>query len=97
VDIQAIFHDAKLFSRQEASDWCENNSFITEVYRAREEDGIVTHHIHAQFDTALGVDGTWKTIANDFPEGVSASVCERKNLSNALNAAINKIEAHLSR
>lgn len=78
VSVQAIWHDASLFTREEASAWCVEHGFSTEVYATRaSEDGSVTHHIHRQFPTAEAVEGTWRTISDTFPEGITASTCVR--------------------
>ena len=78
MDVQAVWHRADLYTRAEASAWCKDHDFSTDVYRSRDEDGQVTHHIHLQFDTAEAVEGSWRTLSDDFPAGVSVSVCERK-------------------
>jgi HK97 family phage prohead protease len=79
VEIQAIFHRADRYTREEAAQWCRSNDFSTDVYRERRDEGdVLTHHIHAQFDSAEAAEGTWRTIADDFPDGVSARTCERK-------------------
>jgi len=80
--VQSIWHRAKLFSRKEASAWCSSHDFKTDVYRSKsDDDGEVVFHIHAQFDPSEAVDDSWKIISDTFPEGISASVCERKEKS----------------
>ena len=77
--IQAIWHKASLFTKQEAADWCKDHDFKTDTYRSREDDdGEVTHHIHAQFDPSDAIEDSWKTISDDFPDGITASLCQRK-------------------
>ena len=78
MDVQAIWHLADMYSKTEAEKWCTEHGFSTDIYRARKDDGVVTHHIHAQFDTAEAVEGSWRTLSDDFPDGISVSVCERK-------------------
>ena len=71
-----------LFTRDQAADWCRSNDFLTNTYRTREDDdGNLTHHIFAQFDPPD--DAEWVTIADDFPDGVSAScvVTEDKSMN----------------
>ena len=78
MDVQAVWFRSDKYSKTEAAAWCVDHDFITNVYRQRVEGEVVTHHIFPQFDTSEGVDGTWATLSNDFPDGVSVSVCERK-------------------
>lgn len=80
IDVQAVWHDADMYSRSEAESWCRSHDFDIKGYRAREERGAVTHHIHYLFDPSEARDGSWRTLSNDFPEGVSVSVCERKTM-----------------
>ena len=78
MDIQAVWHRADQYTRAQAAAWCKEHDFANDVYRTREEDGVVTHHIHRQFDTAEAVEGSWRTLSDDFPAGISVSICERK-------------------
>jgi len=79
--IQSVWHKASLYSRSEAASWCESHKFSSAVYRTRDEDGEVTHHIHAQFDPSEAVEGSWFVLSDDFPEGISVSTCERKKMA----------------
>ena len=79
--IQAVWHRADAYTREQASAWCAEHDFKSDVYRTREDEGTTTHHIHPQFDPAEAKDGSWRTIADDFPDGISVSVCERKGMS----------------
>lgn len=78
VRVQAVWHDASLFTEAEAATWCEENGFISSTHRVRQIDGTVTHHIHAQFDTADAVEGSWRVLSDDYPDGIAVSVCEVK-------------------
>jgi len=81
--VQSIWHQASLYTRDEAASWCEEHDFKTNDYRARYEDDddeLITHHIHAQFDPSEAIEETWRFINDDFPEGVSASTCQRKDV-----------------
>ena len=78
MDVQAVWHRADQYTRAQAAAWCKEHDFAHDVYRTREEDGVVSHHIHPQFDTAEAVEGSWRTLSDDFPAGISVSVCERK-------------------
>lgn len=78
-DIQALWFKADLWSQDTAKTWCDNHGFKTDDVRTREDDnGVVTHFIFAQASASEFKDDTFRTIADDFPEGVSASVAERK-------------------
>ena len=80
MDVQAIWHRADLYSKTEAEKWCAEHGFSTDVYRAREDEGQITHHIHAQFqpDDPSIKQGSWGVLSDDFPDGISASICERE-------------------
>jgi len=82
VVIQAIWHRASAFTREQAEAWCQDNDFKTDVYRTDDDDeGIVLHHIHAQFPPDEGVSDSWAMMSDDFPDGIIASVCQRKEKS----------------
>jgi len=76
LSVQAVWHDASLFTEAEAAQWCEEHGFTTSTHRVRQSDGVVTHHIHAQFDTEMAVEGTWRSFSDDYPDGISVSTCE---------------------
>ena len=81
VEVQAVWHSARLFTRGAAAEWCKEHNFITDVYREkRTDDGETTHHIHRQIDPEDPriVEGSWATLADDFPPGVSVTTVERK-------------------
>lgn len=78
--VQSVWHNASIYSRKESADWCDSHNFKSDVYRTRDAEGVVTHHIHAQFDTSEAVEGSWRVLSDDFPEGISVSICERKNM-----------------
>lgn len=84
VEIQALWFRTDKFSKSQAEDWCEEHEFKHDVYRTKEDDdGVITHHIFPQFDPqdeSIDPD-SWGVIADDFPEGISASVCQRKDNS----------------
>ena len=70
-----------MFSRNEAASWCEEHDFLIDIYRTRKEEGEITYHIHAQFEPDEAVEDSWATLYDDFPDGISASVCQKKELS----------------
>lgn len=80
MEVQAVFHKASVYTRSEAATWCKEHRFKADVYATREVDGEVTHHIHRQFDTSEAKEGTWRVLSDDFPEGITVSICERKSM-----------------
>lgn len=80
MDVQAIWLAASVYTEQEARDWCQDHDFLSDTVRTREVDGEVTHWILPQFEPDEAKEGTWRTIADTFPEGISATICERKNM-----------------
>jgi HK97 family phage major capsid protein/HK97 family phage prohead protease len=83
IAIQAIWFKSSLFTKDAAVAWLSEHEFKADVYRTREEDGAVTHHIFPQFppDDPSIVEDTWRTISDDFPEGITATTCECKSMS----------------
>ena len=80
--IQCLFFQAERYSQEEAIQWATEHEFTVQAVRAREEEGQVTHHIIAQFDPSEAVEGSWRVMSNDFPDGITASTCERQDMSN---------------
>lgn len=76
VSIQAVWFNASLYTREQASDWCVEHDFKNDTYRTREEDGVITHHIFPQFDPSEGKDGTFAVLSDDFPDGITVTTCE---------------------
>jgi len=85
MDIQALWFSAEAFTESEAQDWAQDHDFLSDTVRTREEEGLITHYILPQFEPSEGKEGTWRTIADDFPEGVSATICEREMESKAFS------------
>ncbi len=85
MEIQALFFDANRFTESEARAWASDHDFLDDVVRTREQDGIITHYILAQFDPSEGAEGSYRVIADDFPEGISATICERNMESKAFS------------
>lgn len=81
MELQALFFDANRFTESEAQDWAHDHDFLSDVVRTREQDGLITHWILPQFDPGEGMEGTFRTIADDFPDGISATICERKDMN----------------
>jgi HK97 family phage prohead protease len=75
---QAVWFRTKKWSEDAAHQWAEEHSFIHSVVRYREERNQKTHIIFPQFDTSEVVEGSWRTLADDFPDGISVTICERK-------------------
>lgn len=82
LELQSLWFDANQFSESQAVAWAQSNNFKSETVRFREDDGLITHFILPQFDTSEAVDGSWKTASDTFPEGVSASLCQRRQAMN---------------
>ena len=81
VEIQAVWHSAKLFTRAAAAEWCKEHNFLSDVYREKlDDDGQLTHHIHRQFDPKDPriQDDSWAVLSDEFPEGVSVTTAVRK-------------------
>lgn len=79
MDLQALWFRSDKFSEVQAVAWAIDHDFKSETVRTREgDDGTVTHYILPQFSPDDAVEGSWRTIADTFPDGISASVCERK-------------------
>lgn len=77
---QAVWFVARQWSEDAAHAWAEDHNFLHNVVRYREEDNEKTHIIFPQFDTSEVLEGSWRTIANDLPEGISLTICQRKNM-----------------
>jgi HK97 family phage prohead protease len=80
--IQALFFQAERYTQEEAIQWATEHEFTVQAVRAREEEGEVTHHIIAQFEPSEAVEGSWRVMSNEFPDGITASTCERQDMSN---------------
>jgi len=79
MDLQALWFRSDRFTEAQAVAWANDHDFKSDTVRTREaEDGSVTHYILPQFSPDDAVEGSWRTIADTFPDGISASVCERK-------------------
>jgi len=79
--VQALFFQAEMYSAQDAIDWAVSHDFDVQAVRTREEEGQVTHHIIAQFEPSEAVEGSWRVMSNDFPDGITASTCERQDMT----------------
>ena len=79
--VQALWFRADRYTKSEAKEWCDSHDFKSNEIVEREDDGLITHWISRQFPTNDAIDGTWKTLSETFPEGISASACERRSMS----------------
>ena len=75
---QAVWFRSDKWTEDAAHQWAEEHSFLHDVVRYRKEEQKTTHIIFPQFDTSEVVEGSWRTIADDFPDGISVTICERK-------------------
>lgn len=79
LELQALWFRAAQWTRDAAAKWCADHDLEPVAWRTREgDDGVVTHHIAVIFQPDEAVEGSFRTIADDFPEGVSATIAERK-------------------
>jgi HK97 family phage prohead protease len=78
--IQAIWIDLTVLSEEEGAEYCREHNFKTDVVRYREEDGVESHAIFPQFDTSEVIEGSWRTISNNFPQGISATTGDRREM-----------------
>lgn len=79
--VQAVWFDASQYTESAAKEWCDSHNFKSDEIVTREEGDEITHWISRQFPTDDAIEGTWKTLSNDFPDGISASLCERRSMS----------------
>ena len=72
VELQALWFRSDKWSEADAVAWAADHDFISDTVRTRtDDDGNVTHWIIPQFDPPA--DAEWVTLADDFPDGISAS------------------------
>lgn len=94
MDIQALFFDATMFSLGEAKDWCGEHGFEPVEWRSKlDDDEVKTHHIAVMFQPDEAVEGSFKTISDDFPDGISATVAERQEKSMEVRHIVGKQSA----
>ena len=66
------------YSKAQATAWCEAHNFKTGQYREKLKDGVLTHHRFLQLTPTEVIDGSYRTLSDDFPDGISVTTCETK-------------------
>lgn len=77
IQIQAIWFRTTKWNKAGAKDWLKEHDFKSDVMRTSVKDGVLTHLIFPQFDPDEADPETFRTLADDWPEGVSVTVAER--------------------
>ncbi len=82
MEIQALFFETATFAEDDARAWAKGHDFSVDVYRVKldKDSGDPTHHIFAQFppDDPRIDSSSWAIISENFPDGVSATICHRR-------------------
>lgn len=82
VAIQVIWCDLSVMDESDGASWCAEHDFSTDIVRYREDDdGETTHALFIQFPPDEVEEGTWRSIYDDFPSGISATTGDRKAMS----------------
>ena len=80
-----------MWELEDAMIWAAEHDFVATIVRYRTDDmDNVTHIILPQFDPEEAVEQSFRTISDDFPEGVSASIAERKSAMNIVEKTGNQ-------
>ena len=74
--VQAIWFRLDKWDADSSRKWCVDHDYSTDVVRKKKD----THLIYAQFDPSEAVEGTWRVLSDDLPDGVSFSICEKKTM-----------------
>ena len=77
---QSVWHSSSTYTRAEAAAWCKEHNFDFIGYRAKEDDGVIIYHIHYLFEPDEAKENSWAILSDDFPDGISLSICERKSM-----------------
>ena len=78
--VQTVWFQTKHYTKAQAAAWCEAHDFSTANYSEKLKNGELTHHRFIQFDAADAVEGTFRVLSDDFPAGISVTICERKSM-----------------
>lgn len=82
VEVQVVWVDLTVMDEADGAKWCEEHDFRSDQVRYREDDeGEVTHALFIQFPSTEVVEGTWRSVYDTFPEGISVTTGERKAMS----------------
>lgn len=80
LEIQALWFAVAAFDLADADAWCTEHDYAPVDWRERDEDGEVTHHIAVLVQPDAFDPDSFVTLADDFPEGVSATLGRRKSM-----------------
>ena len=81
IQIQAVWFRTTRWNKDGAVSWLKDHDFKHDVMRTKVTEGAVSHLIFPQFDPDEADPDTFRTLADDWPDGVSVTVAERmKNM-----------------
>lgn len=80
MDLQCLWLEADLYTREAAIDWALEHGFSADNVRQREESGAVTHHIIVQWEPDQAIPGTFRSNYEGWPKGISATFAERGSM-----------------
>lgn len=78
-EIQALWFAIEQHSLAQAKTWCAEHGFDPVEWRSRTDNGATTHNIAVIVQPDAFADGSFRTIADGFPDGISATVGTRKS------------------
>ena len=78
--VQTVWFQTKHYTKAQAAAWCEAHDFSTANYSEKLKNGELTHHRFIQFDAADAVENSFRVLSDDFPAGISVTICERKSM-----------------
>ena len=78
VIVYSVWHRASKFSRNEAAAWCKEHDFTIENYWPRKDNETdeLTHHVHIQIPGDQAVEGSFRVMSDDFPDGITVTVAQ---------------------
>lgn len=78
MDLQSVWFEAGKYTEAEAAEWCVDHDLKTDDVGMREEEDLITHWIFRQFPTSEAIEDTWQRVSKGWPDGITATMCERK-------------------
>ena len=78
--VQTVWFQTKHYTKAQAAAWCEAHDFSTANYSEKLSGVSLTHHRFIQFDAADAVEDSFRVLSDDFPAGISVTICERKSM-----------------
>lgn len=73
--VQAVFFSKKIWKEAAAKKWVDDHDFKSDSPQHDDQS-----YIYRQWDPSAAKNDSWRTLANDFPDGVSVSMAEQKDL-----------------